>query len=308
MKRKIPTILILAVLAAMVGVYWLDMTLFIDPASGFVETGSIWHRYALLVVPVGLALAGSRTLGSRAIATFRLKNPVLGALMMAAAVSGVTMGGMGMYYGYNPFSTYRLILSFLYAWYGGWMFLAGVQMFTQKRASPTTNVFWGIVAAMPYCVQTAYRVLVDPSSLYRLSSQVRTFAALVTMLWMGMLLRALYIALLRTRVRDIYIMGMFVFLLNAMEFAQTIYALPSGKVTPLDFMEAVNMGFVALIAAGVSLSLSGQTYAEPPKPLPMQDFPDRLAGTAPPARPEELETLPPSMRRPAHHARRRNGR
>lgn len=259
MKRKMPTLLVLLVMALIGAMYWVDLNYYTDPATGFITKGSVLFRYLILVLPLLMVLLGLHTLNPRAIAVLRVRSTGLAALFTVAAAVGIAFGIMRIVYSIPTVSIYGIVLGALFIWYGVWMFLAGLQLFVQHAPSPTVSAIWGVLAALPYCVLTIYRILINPSSLYRMGMVVKAFAALFTILWFGMLLRSFYIALPQKRVRWMYLLGVFTFLFcTCLELPTAIHAMLFLNATPVATLESINMGVLGIVAAAISVAIAGQ--------------------------------------------------
>ncbi len=271
MKRKLPTILVLLVMALIGAMYWVDVTYYTDPVSGFLNRGELWMRYAVLVLPLVMSLLGLRTVGPRAVGTMRTVHRGLAVLFCVAAASGAALGVSEIAFGVSPLSVFRLILGALFLWYAVWMLLAALQLFGQKTPSPTKSAYFGILAALPYCMLTVYRILAKPTSLYRMGPLVRCYAALFAMLWFSMLLRSLYVALPRRWVRWMYILGLFTFLFaTCLELPQALWDTFYRGQAGIDLMESLNMSILGLLAGCVSVALAGQPEVVlQPKPNPL---------------------------------------
>lgn len=268
MKRSIPTLLIILAILVAGAAYWADLKLFTDPDTGFVTYGSIWVRYiVLLLVPIGIAFTGISSVGPRGLSVFRVKNPFLGVVFLLGAISAMGFGAICMLTAFSqePLSKFQMIMGILYLWYGVWMVRSSIQMFTQRVPSPSVSALWGVLAAVPFCMQTIYRVLIKPASLYRMAPTVRIFAALFSMLWFGMLLRGLYIAMVRSRVRWMYLFGLLTFLMGIMELVQEVYTAFYGKLDVYELAQGIHTCIVGVVAVSVSLSIAAQADVKAPK-------------------------------------------
>lgn len=279
MKRGVPSALILLTILLCAAAYWVDLLVYTSQATGFVEQGSVWVRYGIVLVPVGLAFAGLLSLGPRSIAVFRVRNPFLGVAFSVVGLAGLVFGGLTLWLSSSSFSLLNVIMGVLFLWFGVWMLLTAYQMFTQKKPSPTQGAFWGMLAASPFCVLTVQRVLVKPASLYRIAPMVRIFSALFIMLWVGMLLRALYIAMIRSRVRWMYLFGMFSFLFGLLEAVQCVYDARYATIAPLDLAQGILMALMGTGAVCVSLSIALQGDVKAPKVVD-KELLERLPATA----------------------------
>lgn len=259
MKWKLPTILILLVMVLLGAMNWVDISYYTNLTTGFVEAGTVWMRYLVLILPLVMALLGLRTVGPHGIAVLRVKSRALGALFVIAAATGGLYGAVSVVSALSPFAVYKLVLGLLFIVYAVWMVLCAVQMFTQHTPAPTQSAALGIFAALPFCVLAVYRVMVNPTSLYRVAPLVLALAAILGMLWMGMLLRSLYIALNQKRVRLMYFLGVFTFLFaTCLELPQAIHtaAFRSFELTAL--LESVAMAGMGLVAGWISVSIAGR--------------------------------------------------
>lgn len=266
MKQKLPTMLILMVMVLVGAMYWVDLSYYTDPVTGFITRGEVWFRYAILALPVLMCLLGLRTIGPKAISVLRVQNRQLGVLFAIAAVVGIAWGGTRIVFSLNPVNVFNVILGLVNIWYGVWMFMVCIQMFTQSGPAPTKSATWGLMAAMPFAMTTIQRILVSPSSIYRVGPLLRAVAGLLAMLWVGMLLRSFYIALPRRRVRWLYLFGVLTFLFGTcLEFPLALHSNIFGTTGQgnLELFESLNMGMVGLVAGAVSVAIAGR--AEPAK-------------------------------------------
>ncbi len=259
MKRILPIVLILLAMLLVGAMYWVDLSYNTDLTSGFTTRGEVWMRYALLAVPLLMAVLGIQTVGPRAIAVLRMRNRSVGIAFAVAALAGIAHGIVQLLSSFAPFSPFLFIQSLLFLWYGVWMVLCTVQFFRQDTVSPTTHSLFGILAALPFCGITIHRVLISPSSLYRLSSVVSALSAMFIMLWFGLLLRALYIAMPQSRVRWMYLSGAICFLLSTcLELPQSLHAFLFSGGSLLTLLESANLAMLGIGAAALSVAISDQ--------------------------------------------------
>lgn len=264
MKSKLPTILILVVMALIGAMYWVDLAYYTDADTGFITRGPVWVRFLVLLLPLVMAILGLRTVGPRGLSVLRTRNPVLGGLFALAAVLGAVYGVARLVAGAMGLDAFGMVLGAFCLWYGVWMFLAAMQLWTQSGPSPTKSALWGVLAALTFCFITVYRILVRPSSLHRVAPLVLAFSALFAMLWFAMLLRSLYIALPRGRLRWMYLLGAFTFLLCAcLELPLAVYNLMFDSGTVLELLEALCLAGLGLAAGGVSVAIAGKSGAQP---------------------------------------------
>ena len=276
MKRILPTILILLVMVLLGAMHWVDLSYNTSLATGFLLQGSVWARYAVLLLPLCMALLGLRTVGPRAISVLRVRHRALAGLFSVAALAGAVCGVATVVSSLLHFSVFRLLMGVLFVWYGVWMFLVALQLFVQSAPTPTKSALPGVLAALPFCVLTIYRVMIKPASLYRIEPLIACFAALLAMLWLAMLLRALYVALPQQRVRGMYFLGVFTFLFTTcLELPTTVYNTLFRLGEPLALLESINMGLLGLCAGCVSVAIAAQSDApedaaklQPSKELP----------------------------------------
>lgn len=270
MKRKLPTVLVLMVMVLVGAMYWIDLAYHTDVSTGFVTRGPLWARYIMAAVPVLMGLLGLRTVGPKSISALRVKSVPLGVLFGVGSLLGVLWGGGLMLTAFSPVSVFRLVVGILAMFYSAWMFLAAVQMFTQTEPSPTKSAIWGILASLPFCLIAANRVMVDPSSIHRVSANVSFLSPIIIFMWFGMLLRSFYIALPRRRVRGLYLLSVLAFMFAAcLELPQVIFMAiysPEG-VGAAQMLEAINLGVLGLAAAFVALQLAGRGDYAPEKPI-----------------------------------------
>lgn len=262
MKQKLPTILILLVMVLVGAMYWVDLSYYTDPATGFILRGSVWARYAVLSVPLLMCILGLRTVGPRAISVMRVKSAGIGAAMILASLIGILYGIFLMMGSWQMASVFHKTIGVFTIWYGIWMFMAALQMLTQHAPSPTKNAFWGAISGLPFVAITVYRILIKPSSLYRVAPLVKAFSALFAMLWIGLLLRALYIALPRRRVRWMYLGGVFTFLFSTcLELPLSVYMFALGSTSGMDLFQSIFLAAFGIVAGCVSVAIAGQSYS-----------------------------------------------
>lgn len=264
MKRKYPTILVLLVMVLVGAMYWIDLSYYTNLATGFPVAGGVWMRYAVLLLPLAMAFLGSHTIGPRGISVLRVRNHALAGLFAAAALVGAAYGVTSLVVAIQAATAWHIVWSLLYIWYGIWMFLASMQLWVQAAVTPTKSVLAGILACIPLCALSVWRVMLTPASIMRPGPTISCLTALFCMLWMGLLLRALYIALPRQRVRWIYFMGVLTFLLaTCLDFPATLhsYLFRHGGASFMDVFESFNLAMLGLCAGCVSASLAGKSDA-----------------------------------------------
>jgi len=266
MKQRLPTILILLVMVLIGAMYWLDLSYYTDPITGFITHGPIWARYLLLLLPALMCILGLRTIGPRAISVLRTRSRGLGGIFAAAGAVGVVYGITQAVVSLQQPDTFHLITGILFIWYGVWMGFTAWQMFTQRAPSPTRSAVWGILAAIPFSLVTVYRILVQPSTLYRVGPLVQAVGALLAMLWFGLLLRSLYIAMPRRRLRWTYLVGVFTFLFcTCLELPYAVYSMTFSSGTGINLFESINMAMFGLVAGCVSVAIAGRSAGPAPQ-------------------------------------------
>lgn len=262
MKRKLPTVLILLAMVLLGAMYWVDLSYYTEITGGFVPRGEEWLRYLVLLPPLAMALLGLRTVGPRAIAVLRVRSAPLAVWFGAAALVGVGYGATRLVTGLMAGEAFGAIVGGLFVWYGIWMFLCALQLFMQNSASPTHHAIWGVLAALPLCAQTVYRVMINPSTLYRIGSVVSALSALLAMIWFSFLLRAFYVALPQNRVRWMYFLGLFTFLFCVcFELPATVHGVLFGSLRVMDLFDSLNMAMLGITAGSVSVAIAGQSDA-----------------------------------------------
>lgn len=264
MRRILPTLSTLVVMLVASAAYWADLIANTDPVTGLVENGSVWLRYLLMLVPVGVCAAATTSLGPRAISVLRTRSWPLAVLFGLAGAAGVASGGVRIVVGLQPFALSDVLWGVLFVWYGVWMVLAAVQLGTQRAASPTKSAFFGLVAAVPFCILAIARVLTKPASLYRSMPLVRILAAMCLMMWLGMLLRGMYIALVRSRAKWMYFFGLLSFFFALLETVQTFYMASLQAVALSEWLEVAVVATLGLAALGLSLATANRGTAESP--------------------------------------------
>ena len=256
MKRTNPAYFTLSALVCAGVVYAADLIFWTNPSTGFASEGEAWVRHAVLALLSIVCGFGRSALGPMAVATLRVRSRGLSTMFTLSALMGFLYGAVCLLYWQGQI--YRAVLGAFNLWYGVWALMVGIQMREQQSPTPTKNVLGGILAAVPFCIQTAYRVLVNPSSLHRMGPFLSILSSLFAMLWMGVLLRALYIALVRVRAKWMYYFGMLVFLFSLLELVQTGYSLAKGPVPLPAILESLHMFMFGLVTAGVSVSLASK--------------------------------------------------
>lgn len=262
MRQKMPTVFILMVMCLVGAAYWVDLCYYTDSKTGFVLQAPVWVRYLVLIVPMLMSVLGLRTVGPKAISVMRVKNAKLGGLFIVAAVVGVAFGIANTISALSSLSAYGIALGLLMVWYGAWMLLSGVQIITQNVASPTKSALLGMLAGLPYIITAVYRILANPSSLHRIGPLVRSVSAIILLIWFGMLLRSLYIALPRRRVQGLYFFGLITFMFSTcIELPYAIYTTVYGGEQVISLLESINMAVLGLVAGCVSVSVAGRSGA-----------------------------------------------
>lgn len=282
MKRKSFTIGVMAFMVLIGVLYWFDLSHFINPSTGFVDQFPLWIRYLLAVVAVGLAVVGLRGISPYAIGLLRIRNNKMALLFGLAGIAGIVfgehsfVGNLLLYVGTRNQTVvlqaqgvdvwYQMALGISYMWYGAWMLLAAKQLAEQEKPSPTRSAIGGMFAALPFCLQTVYRAIVNPNSIYRLANLINILAALFTMLWFGMLLRALYIALVHRRVLWMYFFGLVNFFLSTcLQGTQYLHEISVQGFSWSVFLQAFNVIMIGLVTGCVSLEIAGREKLKPQK-------------------------------------------
>jgi hypothetical protein len=135
-----------------------------------------------------------------------------------------------------------------------------VQLITQNVPSPTKSAFWGMLAGLPLILIVIQRIIVNPSGIYRMGSLIKSMGALVILLWFGLLLRSLYIALPRKRVRWLYFLGMLSFLCcTCIELPYSVFNMTFSNGSVAQLFESVCMGSLGLCAACVSVAVAARS-------------------------------------------------
>ena len=272
MKRRIPTLLILFVMMLIGVAYWIDIAYYTDLRTGFSPYGTVWMRYGVVAIPILMSLLGLFTVGPRSLAVLRVRSKPLTLLFTLAGLSGITWGVLQFISLFRLFNAYTCLLSFFTVWYGLWMLSAARQFYKQANPSPTRSALWGIGATLPFVIITVYRILIKPGGLYRTAPVVQAFSSLLSLLWFGFLLRALYIALPRRRVRWVYFMGVLTFLFaTCLELPLVVYAFVFGGSPTAALFESLNIALFGLAAGGISVAISGQSDAPPKQSTPQDD-------------------------------------
>ncbi|MFV0412807.1 MAG: hypothetical protein ACK5L3_05975 [Oscillospiraceae bacterium] len=283
MKRTILVVLLLAILLGVGALYWVDLSAYTDHATGFTRLGSVWARYGVLLFALAACCGCIALVGPGAVGAMRHKSRALSLVFCLAGVAGGFYGGLFFYGGLQQLSVFEMVTGALYLWYGIWLLLAARQFWRQNKPSPTKSAFWGLLAAMPLCIQTIYRVLSKPASLYRMAPLIRIFSALFAMLWFGMLLRALYIAMVRRRAQWMCVCGMAAFLFGLLEFLQLLYSALYQGTDLQSLAEAANALVAGVLAACVSVSILNQREAKQPGvPFGVDLFSEESPAGAPP--------------------------
>lgn len=280
MKRRAYTLVVMIGMVLLGVLYWFDLSYFVDDKTGFVNQFPLWGRYLLVVVLVVLSILGLRGVSPYSVGLMRVKSSLLSVLFGLAGIFGVLYGitsvvffakvqpqemnSLGAAYSQSIDIWYQFLLGISYIWYGIWMLLVSHQMIKQDRPSPTKSAVLGMFAAFPFCLQTVYRAILNPNSIYRLENLVNILSALFTMLWFGMLLRALYIALVHKRVRWMYLFGLITFLFSAcFQFTQIMYEISLNGFTLILFFDALNKLMLGIVTGVVSLEIASREELKP---------------------------------------------
>ncbi len=256
MKGRLSTLLIILVMILVGAMYWVDLAYYTDMQSGFVTRGSVAARGVILILPLLMCVLGLRTLGPRAISTMRMKSGGLSVLFGLASAMGMAYGATLMISGLQLGYTYRVVMGVLTIWYGAWMCLMTVQMYTQKATAPTQSAVFGILAAMPFVMQSVERIVMAPFSIHRLGEVVQAFSVIFVMLWFGVLLRSVYVALPRRRVYWMYLISLLTFLFaTCLELPYTMHLLLAGQAGAMELFESVHMAVIGTVAGGLAMNI-----------------------------------------------------
>ncbi len=268
MKRKMPTILILFVMVLIGAMYWVDLSYYTDYATGFLLAGSVWARYAVLLLPAVMAFLGMRTVGAGGISALRVKNYALAAAFGLAALSGGVYGIARLVAAVTELSVYSGIMGILCLGYAVWMGLCAVHFALQKEAAPTRSAVFGVAASLPFFMLAISRVMVRPTSLYRVAPFVASVSAIIAILWFSLFLRAAYVAMPQRLARLLYFAGVFLFLFGAcLEFPGAVHRALFFDAGFAALAEGAAMGALGLVGGVLSVSIAGRAPDAPEEDL-----------------------------------------
>lgn len=254
--KRIATILLLLVCAAVGAVRWLDVMYYTDLSTGFVTWGSYLWRYALAGgVLVLLWLAGWMI--PKTSAALKGQSTAQGLLAVLCGVGFAALGGVYLA-AFGQLGRFELALAVLYLVSGVWMLLLGRSRFTPEFEAPTGSALFGIAGTLALYLLTIKRFGLAPTGIVRVNNTLEALAALVALLFCTAQLKSAYIPGGKSA-RWIWLCGMAAFLLC------TCLALPSAMWTWLQgqselrsMVEGVCLALVGLMGAVYALTVSSE--------------------------------------------------
>ncbi len=258
----IPTLLVVLVMLLYGGMYWMDLSYFSSLQTGYPQLGEVWMRYAALALPVLMVLLGLSTVGPQGISTLRVRSKSLATPYFACALSGFLLGGYEVVRFLFTLSVPLLFLGALYVFYGLFALFCGLQLLVQSAPSPTQNVWFGIIAVLPFLSLAVQTVLFFPFSISSFGSTMYAFATLLALLWFLALLRGFYIALPLPRMCMVYGLGLLLFLCAtclALPYQMHNYFFGPRIVSLQTLLECVNLAVLGVCAACTSLAIASKS-------------------------------------------------
>ncbi len=275
MKRMLPTLLIVLVMLLYAGMYWMDMAYFSSLQTGYPQLGEVWMRYAALFLPVLMIVLGVSTIGPHGISTLRLRSAKHATPYFACAFSGFALLVFMLVVAVSSLSILSVFTALFYGCYGLFFLFCGLQLLVQNAPSPTKNVWFGMVAVLPYLFLAVQNILLTPFSLHNFGATLSAVATLLSLLWFLTLLRGFYISLPLPRMCFLYSLGLLLFL------SATCLALPyhmhnfffGPRMVSLPMLlESVNLAILGICAVCTSLSIASQSDSRE-KCMPTAELP-----------------------------------
>ena len=261
MKRAATWMLLLACVLAG-GVHWIDLNSFTDLTTGFVLSGPVWLRYALMAVLLLACAMAARVMGVRRPEELTRRTPAMGAAallagLLFAAVGGVRLAGFGRAPGAEKLFCVLCLLTAL------WLLLAGVSRFYRSIAPPTSSAVWGVLAALSLYLLTVARFGFKPTSLVRIVPTVQVFSALAALLFLNTLSRSLYLPGAPCG-RRLYLSGTAAFFLcTCLELPQALAFRRAGLLNGGELLTSAALAGLGLLGAVCALAASGEELPEP---------------------------------------------
>ena len=245
----------------------LDLLLFTDPATGFVETGWFGLRILLPAAVAVLAYLTARRAAPRPLALLGACPPLGGALLgagvaMAAACPLELLAGGSMAW----ISAATALLSAV------WCLVYGARAF-RPLADPIARLpgaIWALpgVAFVFWC--GIYRFAVAPASVVRLGYTLRVLSAVAALLFLVVLFRVFFTPGLPVG-RSLYATGCNAFLFcTCHELPQAVFGQLYGRVTLAELAASLAFGLLGIAGLACAWYASGEGA-----PLPTDTKPAR---------------------------------
>jgi hypothetical protein len=257
--KKFAGILLILVGVCGAAAYWIDLTEFTDPTKGFSTVGSIWLRYALLALLLGIVAVASLMTVQRPAAMER-KNLPLAVLCAVCGIACVAVGALELLSCIiGAFSFSCLVLGVGGIFCGWWTLALCGHWGSAHSGTPAGGVAFGILGSFFFLVLTLVRFAGNYSSLYRFAQTMQTFSALAALMLSAVLLRVSFFPESRWGRRE-YTAGMWAFYLcTCCEVPQAVFRFMEGQTAVSELAISMLLGCMGLLGAGCALSaLSGE--------------------------------------------------
>lgn len=277
MKKCLQFLLVL-IGAVTACVCWLDVTRWIDPVSGFAQTGTIWLRYGAVIVLylLGAAVAvlsvrqpelrtrNSRTAAAAAwlcgavytvIGTLRLAKafPALQEMLRAGQMYGTQSGQFLLQKFWS--SSGNDVLMGVFALLGAWALFVQSDFWrnANRGQEPAGGVYFASAGLLYLCGLAFERFLTHTSSVYRVYHILQLFSVMVGLLFMLSLLRVCFFPE-TDRANGCVRNGLGCFYLcTCCELVFSIFQWSKGLLSVGELMNSILLGLTGLLGLIVSL-------------------------------------------------------
>lgn len=249
--KRIAGYLLLAVGALAGFARWVDLVNFTDQTTEFVIEGSVWLRYGVVVVLLAAA-ALAAVMGCRRPARCERRDPVLGVLAFAVSAVFAAFGGLSLIAGTADAAEMVIAaLSLLTAW---WAASLGLSWLGNGYQRPAGGIAGGVAGTAVFYVVTMQRFVQNYSIYYRVGPTLRVFSALMALVFVTALLRAVQCPASGVG-RKLLFTGLGAFYLcTCMELPQALCSWMAGGATVAQLAQSAALAAVGLLGAACAMA------------------------------------------------------
>ncbi|MBQ7859727.1 MAG: hypothetical protein IJ347_06320 [Faecalibacterium sp.] len=236
---------------------WLDLVNFTDLQTGFVTAGSVWVRYAVLLLLVLLAALGGRMAAARPHRVER-RAVLLALLAFAGCAAFAVAGGLQLVSGGGALAA---LLSLITGW---WLASLGIAWISKKGNAPALGVGSAIAGTALFFVLTLQRFVQNYSSYHRVGPALSVFSALAALWFAAALVRSTLFPQTDNGQRLAFAGLTAFYLCTCLELPQALCLWLAGQTTLVPLLQSGALAVLGLLGAGCALTAFGRQPDEQP--------------------------------------------